>query len=138
MPQAAKYFDNFSTCQRQLDNTYSVAGCVTEFKTNLKSKQNKEFAIITVSDESSLTPLFLGVDGFEKINNELKKVNNIGLQEGTILGFDMSFYLNKATNEIRPSIDYVYSVSDDVKITLKKEDKNDVKSFMNNYTLNII
>ena len=115
---------------RQLDNTYSVAGCVTEFKTNLKSKQNKEFAIITVSDESSLTPLFLGVDGFEKINNELKKVNNIGLQEGTILGFDMSFYLNKATNEIRPSIDYVYSVSDDVKITLKKEDKNDVKSYL--------
>jgi DNA polymerase-3 subunit alpha len=116
---------------KQEGNLYNISGCVTELKPRLMSANQKEFAIIKLTSDTSSAPIFLGVDGYEKMDNALKEVNKVGLREGDILSFDISFYTNKES-QVRASIDSVYFADEKFKFSLKDDKKNKVENYLKN------
>ena len=108
---------------KNVNNVYTVSGCVKSFVFDRTSKAGNKFAIIEVSDESSTTSLFMSNDAFHKLNTELKAKNGKGLEEGSILGVDVSFYEKEG---VKTSIDAVYVPEHKLKVDMtngKKKQK---------------
>lgn len=96
-----------------IKSKFSVAGCVKKVVFDKVGKTGNKFAIIELNDESSTTPIFMGNDLFLKLNNEIKAKTGRGLQEGSILGVDVSFYKK---DTVKTSVDAIYFPEQKIKV----------------------
>jgi DNA polymerase-3 subunit alpha len=118
-----------------IDAKLNVAGLIKEVVYGRVSKNTgNTYAYLDISDGSKIDRLFLNNEKFVEINSHIKSINGVGIQEGDIVGLDISFYEQKDKGEIRISVDEMYLPKFKEKHVMKKQNNN-TKQQRNNYRI---
>ena len=96
------------------DAKFTISVCIGEFSHNKTSMMGKKYAVLDVSDEIASSAFYMSNDGFDKLNQEVTKQSGKGLQEGTVVNVDVSFY--KKGDEMQTSVNGFYLPEYDIKV----------------------
>jgi DNA polymerase-3 subunit alpha len=116
-----------SRAEENINAEVNVAGIVKEIVHGRISKTGNKYAFIEISDGSKVDRIFLSDEGFNKVNSQIKAKNGVGLEEGDVVGFDLSFYKKEGDEEFKTSAESFIVPKYDIAENISRKKKNKQK-----------
>lgn len=115
---------------QDIDVELNVAGIIKEIAAGRISKTGNKYSFVEISDGSMSQRIFMSDEGFNRVNSKIKAENGTGLQEGDIVGFDISFYMKSDEDGVKTSVEKIivpkYEIVEDIS---RKNNNNNKKRF---------